>query len=106
MRRLPKFVQEIGETLNPCTMERTSFRSKIYRAVIRLKGIKQSIEKEFQSGDFSGNDQAAPIPEKIKSQYDIIHRKSPTGRSVWELRRKNTDPERFILYLHGGAFVH
>lgn len=87
-------------------MERTSIRSKIYRAAIRLKGIKQSIEKEFQTGDFSKNDKPAPIPDKITSQCDIMHRKSATGSTVWELRRKNTRPERFILYLHGGGFVH
>ena len=91
---------------NTHQMERTSFKSKLYRTAIRMTGIKKSIEKEFQTGDFSKNNKAAPIPDKVKLQCAILHRKSATGRAIWELKKKGTQPQRYILYLHGGAFVH
>jgi acetyl esterase/lipase len=87
-------------------MEKTSFKSKIYRAVIRITGIKKIIEKEFQTDDFSRNNKAAAIPDNVQRQCDVLHRKSATGRSIWELRKKNTETQQYILYLHGGAFVH
>jgi acetyl esterase/lipase len=91
---------------NSHKMEKTSFKSKIYRASIRITGIKKIIEKEFQSHDFSSNNKAAAIPDKVQRQCDVLHRKSATGRAIWELRKKDTETQRYILYLHGGAFVH
>jgi acetyl esterase/lipase len=87
-------------------MEGTSFKSKIYRAGIRIKGIKKSIESEFQTGNFSKNNKAAEIPANVKDKCDITCRKSATGRAIWTLTAKNSKPQRYILYLHGGAFVH
>lgn len=78
----------------------------MYRAGIRLTGIKKIIEKEFNANDFSRNNKAAPIPNKVQRQCDILYRKSTTGRGIWELRKKHHKPRRYILYLHGGAFVH
>ena len=86
-------------------MERPSFKSKIYRALIRMMGIKTKIEKEFSTGDFSKFHKAASIPDKVKSQCDILYRKSPTGRTIWELRKKNRTPQRYLFFLHGGGFV-
>lgn len=83
----------------------TSFKSKFYRALIRLLGIKTKIRKAFATGNFSKAHQAAPIPDKVKSQCDVLHRNSPTGRSIWELKKKNSTPQRYIFFLHGGGFV-
>jgi acetyl esterase/lipase len=92
--------------LNLAKMKGTSIRSKVYRAVIKIKGIKTAIEKEFETGDFSKAHQAAAIPDKVKHQCDVSYRPSPTGRTIWELRKKNATPNRFLLYIHGGGFVH
>ncbi|WP_343671231.1 alpha/beta hydrolase [Chitinophaga sp.] len=86
-------------------MERPSFKSKIYRVLIRVMGIKSKIEKEFRNGDFSKFHQAAGIPDKVKSQCEVLYRKSPTGRTIWELKKKNSTPQRYIFFLHGGGFV-
>ncbi|NML36778.1 alpha/beta hydrolase [Chitinophaga sp. G-6-1-13] len=86
-------------------MERPSFKSKFYRILIRVMGIKSKIEKEFRTGDFSKFHQAASIPGKVKSQCDVLYRKSPTGRTIWELKKKNSKPQRYIFFLHGGGFV-
>lgn len=85
--------------------ERPGFKSKIYRALIRIMGIKSKIEKEFRTGDFSKFHKAAPIPDKVKSQCDVLYRKSPAGRTIWELKKKNSTPQRYIFFLHGGGFV-
>ncbi|MCW3466990.1 alpha/beta fold hydrolase [Chitinophaga nivalis] len=86
-------------------MERPSFKSRIYRAIIRMAGIKTKIEKEFSTGDFSKFHKAASIPEKVKSQCDVLYRTSPNGRTIWELKKKNSTPQRYIFFLHGGGFV-
>jgi len=82
-----------------------SFNSKFYRIAIRIKGIKNVVEKEFKNGDFSKNNKVAKIPSKVQRQCDVLHWESK-GRTIWELRKKNTEPKKYILYLHGGAFVH
>ncbi len=88
------------------TMKKPSFKSKIYKTLIRLKGVRNVIDHEFETGDFSKTTHAAPIPDDVKQQCAIGYRKSPSGRTIWELQKKNTTPTRYLLYLHGGAFVH
>jgi acetyl esterase/lipase len=90
---------------NNIDMEGASFKSKIYRALIRMMGIKTKIQKEFRTGDFIKFHQAASIPDKVKVQCDILYRKSPNGRTIWELKKKNSTPQRYIFFLHGGGFV-
>jgi len=86
-------------------VKRPSFKSKIYRVLIRIVGIKTKIEKEFRTGDFSKFHQAASIPGKVKNLCDVLYRKSSTGRTIWELKKKNSTPQRYIFFLHGGGFV-
>jgi acetyl esterase/lipase len=86
-------------------MGKPSFKSKIYRVLIRIMGIKTKIEKAFRHGDFSKFHKAASIPDKVKSQCDVQCRKSLTGRTIWELKKKNSTPQRYIYFLHGGGFV-
>lgn len=85
--------------------KRPSFKSRLYRALIRIIGIKTKIEKEFRTGDFSKFHKAASIPDKVKIQCDVQYRKSQTGRTIWELKKKNSTPQRYIFFLHGGGFV-
>jgi acetyl esterase/lipase len=73
---------------------------------MRVKGIKKSIEREFQKNDFSKSQKAAEIPDKVKRVCDITYHNSKTGRTIWELKKKNTVPKRYILFIHGGYFVH
>ncbi|WP_316837751.1 alpha/beta hydrolase [Pedobacter nutrimenti] len=87
-------------------MERTSFSSKFYRVAIRLKGIKGSLEKEFQRGEWNGSQKAAAMPQKVIMGCDIFYRDNTTKRTVWQLQKKGRKPEKYLLYLHGGAFVH
>jgi acetyl esterase/lipase len=86
-------------------MERPSFKSNIYRTLIRIMGIKTKIEKEFRTGNFSKFHKAASIPDKVKSQCDVQYRQSPADRTIWELKKKNSMPQRYIFFLHGGGFV-
>lgn len=85
--------------------KRPGFKSNIYRALIRLMGIKTKLRKAFETGDFGKAHKAAAIPENIKNQCDVLYRQSPTGRTIWELKKKNTTPQHFIFFLHGGGFV-
>jgi len=85
--------------------ERPSFKSKLYRVLIRIVGMKTRIEKEFRTGDFSKFHKAADIPDKVKSQCDVQYKKSLTGRTIWDLKKKNSTPQRYIFFLHGGGFV-
>lgn len=94
-----------GQSTHSNKMEKTSVSSKLYRIVIRIKGIKKSIENEFKKGDHSKSHKAAEIPQKVMRECDVTHRSSATGRTVWELKKKGTVPKRQILFLHGGAFV-
>src|SRR5690554_7578366 len=64
-----------------------SFNSKFYRIAIRIKGIKNVVEKEFKNGDFSKNNKVAKIPSKVQRQCDVLHWESK-GRTIWELRKK------------------
>lgn len=86
--------------------ESPSFKSKLYRLIIWLKGIKSQIEREFEKRDFQQVHQPAPIPGSVKKGCDIAEKISSNGRTVWTLTKKNSSASRFILYLHGGAFVH
>lgn len=83
----------------------TSIQSKIYRALIRIAGIKTKIERAFTTGDFSKFHKAASIPDKVTNQCEILYKTSSTGRTVWELKKKNSTPQHYIFYLHGGGFV-
>jgi acetyl esterase/lipase len=85
--------------------KRPGYKSKIYRALIRLMGIKTKLRKAFKTGDFSKAHTPAAIPESVKDQCDVLYRKSPPGRTIWELKKKNTRPQRYIFFLHGGGFV-
>ncbi|WP_379025088.1 alpha/beta fold hydrolase [Parapedobacter deserti] len=86
-------------------MRTPSFKSKIYRLVIRLAGIKTKIQKQFKLGDFSRAHQAAPIPAHVKKQCEVTYRVSATGRTVWELKKKGSTPKRYLFFIHGGGFV-
>lgn len=86
-------------------MQQPSFKSYMYRALIRILGIKTKLRKLFQTGDFSKAHKAAEIPAKVMDQCDVLHRKSSTGRTIWELKKKNSTPQRYIFFLHGGGFV-
>ncbi len=86
-------------------MKRASFKSQVYRALIRIMGIKTRLRKAFKSGDFSRAHQAAGIPDKVKAQCDVLYHNAPNGRSIWELRKKGSEPQQYIFYLHGGGFV-
>jgi len=90
----------------PAYTQSPSFNSKFYRIAIRIKGIKKSIEKEFKSGDFTRSQTAGKIPGNVLRECDITTRNSATGRTIWELRKKGTLPNRYILFIHGGYFVH
>ncbi|QNL48089.1 alpha/beta hydrolase [Olivibacter sp. SDN3] len=87
-------------------MEKPSFKSKIYRLIIRLAGIKTKIQKQFKNGDFTKAHKAAGIPTKVKKQCDVIYRTSSTGRKVWKLKKKDTSPQRYLFFVHGGGFVY
>lgn len=86
-------------------MEKASFKSHLYRTLIRMLSIKTKLRKAFASGDFSKTHKAAEIPDKVKNQCDVLYRNSPTGRTIWELRKKGSIPKRYIFFLHGGGFV-
>lgn len=87
-------------------MEKPSFKSKIYRLVIRMAGIKTRIRNDFRKGDFSRAHKAASIPANVKKQCDIVYRQSSAGNMIWELRRNGCSPKRYLLFLHGGGFVN
>lgn len=46
---------------------------------------------------------AAKIPKSFFKKYDIQTVKQ-NDRDVWEIKRKGSDPNLIILYLHGGAY--
>lgn len=82
-----------------------SFKSKIYRLMIRLAGIKTKVQRNFKSGDFSAAHSAAPIPERMKAYCDITTRMSATNRTIWKIKRKDSRPKRFLFFIHGGSFA-
>jgi acetyl esterase/lipase len=100
------FGHTYGQYTKSQKMNKPSFNSKFYRVAMRVKGIKKSIEREFQKNDFSKSQKAAEIPDKVKRVCDITYHNSKTGRTIWELKKKNTVPKRYILFIHGGYFVH
>ncbi len=84
----------------------TSIQSKIYSVLLRVAEYKNSITKEFTTNDFSKKaDAAEPLPG-IASNYDVTCDKARNGRKIWTLKQRDTRSERYILYLHGGAYVH
>jgi acetyl esterase/lipase len=87
-------------------MEKPSFKSKVYRLIIRVAGLKTKIQNDFKKGDFSKAHKAAAIPNNVKKQCDIVYSKSSTGSTVWELRRKGSTPKRYLFFVHGGGFVY
>ena len=104
--QLPVHDNQLVQNTNYYHMEKPSFKSKIYRLFIRVAGIKTKIQKEFKKGDFSKAHKAASIPANVKKQCDVVYRTSSTGRTVWELKKKDSSPKRYLFFVHGGGFVY
>jgi acetyl esterase/lipase len=83
-----------------------SLKSNVYNILIRAIDAKHAISKEFQTGNFSKRDKAAEPSKEMKERYDIRQMPSENGRNTWWLNKKGFSPKSYILYLHGGAYVH
>ncbi|MCW3467043.1 alpha/beta hydrolase fold domain-containing protein [Chitinophaga nivalis] len=83
-----------------------SIQSKVYHFLLRIMGVKSFVVKEFKKNDFSKRANAAAPPGDMFSRYDIQQDIAPNGRKVWSIQKRDTQPQRAILYLHGGAYIH
>lgn len=81
-----------------------SLKSKIYKAVLRLTNSKNKIVKEFKKGVFDKRD--CPNPTKELFSKFRVERCHVGNRNVFTVKPKSTLSGKYILYLHGGAFVH
>lgn len=64
---------------------------------------KKSIEKKLTKGDFIS--EAAAIPKKYYKEFNIS-KSTVGGRNVYEIAPKLNKTGKYILYLHGGAYIN
>ena len=86
-------------------MKTPSIKSRIYRIALRLAGMKTKIRKLVDSGAFEAVQPAAPIPSETRETCEVRTRQTSGNRTVWEIRPKDSEPDRYLFFLHGGAFV-
>lgn len=80
-----------------------SLESKILTTLLKLSGIKTSINRRFNNGHFHQGDMNRPYKQLTASLNIVTTQVS--GRNVFTLSPKNDGNETKILYLHGGAYI-
>ena len=46
------------------------------------------------------------VPRLAKKQDDVVHEEISLGNiRTWKVTSKNSDPEKILLYFHGGAYI-
>jgi len=78
-----------------------SFKAVASKAILRIKG-KHSLAKSFKRNDFDTT--GASIPKSFFEEF-IIDTNMIDARWVYTISPKTMTAERYILYVHGGAYV-
>lgn len=80
-----------------------SLTSKAFILFLKLIHKKSFLKKQFDYGKFDFY--TCPTPPKAFLKKYIIERRTINHRNVFTLRPKHHSTDKYILYLHGGAYV-
>ncbi len=80
-----------------------SIESKILNKILTLTNLKSFIDKTLDSGKFGKKDMNEP-PKKMFSKLNI-ERALANGKNIFTLKPKDQVNGKYILYLHGGAYI-
>ncbi|HVI44829.1 MAG TPA: alpha/beta hydrolase [Chitinophaga sp.] len=83
-----------------------SLKSNIYPVLLRLIRAKKVISREFSKEDFRKRQRPTGPPERMRASFDIDCQLSTHKRTIWRLKKRNTAVRGYILYMHGGGYVH
>lgn len=81
----------------------SSLENKFLDLVLKLAGLKGSIDKAFDRGNFTSGDVKEP-PKRLQKSLSIVKR-TVNERNVFTLSSKQGRSKTVILYFHGGAYV-
>jgi acetyl esterase/lipase len=76
-----------------------SFQAKLIHIILGILNMNKKMEKRIIENKYTKN--AAKIPRSYFKKYDI---QALQQNHTWEIKRKGSDPDLIILYLHGGAY--
>lgn len=79
----------------------TSFKARLAIFFLSLQS-KKGIEKSFKENSF--NSAPAKIPKKYFDEF-LVDTIQVSGRNVYTLAAKEKKSDKYILYIHGGAYV-
>lgn len=80
-----------------------TIQAKILSLLLKLSNFKQSLDKALD-GKSTGTVNSSEPPKSMFLCYDIDKTQS-FGKSVYTLNSKKKSNDRYIFYLHGGAYV-
>lgn len=80
-----------------------SLEYKALELMLKITGMKKTIDKAFDRGIFNQGD--VPYPPKQLQKTMTIEKKTVNQRNVFILSPKQGNGKTVILYLHGGAYV-
>jgi acetyl esterase/lipase len=80
-----------------------SLVSRFIKFGLRMAGLKRKIEKDIARGSFNQDPAKVPssILKRIEIETDVV-----AGRTVWTVRRKQSQTLPRIMFLHGGAYIY
>ena len=80
-----------------------SMESKVFNKILMCSALKKSLDKAFETGEFGKGTINEP-PKRIFSE-DYIEKNQIGVNNVFTLKPKNESSGKYILYLHGGAYI-
>ncbi len=83
--------------------EKESSSSKFIKFGLKLFGMKGNIERSMRNENFMH--EAAKIPRSLKRGFDVSE-ESVLNRIVWAITPKENKTDKYIIYFHGGAYIH
>ncbi len=83
--------------------ERLSFTARLIPKTMAISNQKKRFDKDIANKSFN---QTATAPSRaMKKKYDIIE-SITDNRHVWTINPLETNSDKVIIYLHGGAYVY
>jgi acetyl esterase/lipase len=82
--------------------ETASLKSRAVQAMLAMVKAKKILERKMTAKKI--NQEAASLPRRLQKKYTVVITEKK-GRKIWMISPKNTNPDKTILYIHGGAYI-
>lgn len=83
-----------------------SLQSRIIKVVLRLRGVKRKVRRTQKSVEGGNKERLNDQPSPKLYEKHLVSKREFRGRTVWTVSPKDRTSKKYILYLHGGGYLH